>query len=132
MRGFSDKQVQSIASVLETVFDGDLGTTLVAIMYAAWRTWVRSILRFLPGCPTRTRRSVVWALIRAEAQTRLGNNPEIIFKETKQGHFFVQIPGRKEVASILIRFKFLDEDLLTSNYRTQTSIEYDRQMPLEG
>jgi hypothetical protein len=130
MRGFSEEDVQLQIALLEKVFSDALQRTLVAGFYAAWRTLTSSILKFIPDCPTRVRRNVFWALLLSEARSRFGENSEILFTETKQGHYFVQIPGQRKGSSVLIRFKFLREDFLTSNYPTQGSLQYDRQMPL--
>jgi hypothetical protein len=132
MGGFSDVDVEAAIVDLDTVFSGELRASIVAAYFAAWRTWTRNILRYLPVCPTRTARSVVWALVLAEVRARLSDSPDVIFKETKQGHFFLIVPGGKKVKSILVRFKYLDQELHTHNYPTQTSIEYDEQMPLPG
>jgi hypothetical protein len=130
MRGFSEEDVRLQIALLETIFSDALQRTLVAVFYAAWRTLTGSILKFIPDCPTRVRRNVFWALLLSEARVRFGENSEILFKETKQGHYFVQIPGQTKGSSVLIRFKFLRQDLLTSNYPTQGSLQYDRQIPL--
>jgi hypothetical protein len=130
MSGFSDEDVEAAIVDLDTVFSGNLRAIIVAAIFAAWRTWTRDILKHLPDCPTRTARSNMWALMLVEMRARLSDSPDFIFKETKQGHFFLVVPGGKKVKSILVRFKFLDQELRTHNYPTQTSIQYDRQMPL--
>lgn len=130
MQGFSDKDVQLQIAFLEAVFKDALQRNIVAIFYSAWRTLTEDILKHIPSCPTRARRNILWALLLSEAKSCFGENSEILFKETKLGHYFVQIPGQKRGSSVLIRFKFLRPDLLTSNYPTQGSLLYDRQGPL--
>lgn len=132
MRGFSEGEIKATIADLEDFFTRDRRRIVVGVFNTAWRTWITSILRYLPDCPKRTRRAVIWTLLLNEARARFGDDANIVFRETRQGHFFFQIPGSNSAGSILIRFKFLTEDLHTRNYPTETALDYNRQIPLPG
>jgi hypothetical protein len=129
---FTDAEVQAIISDLEAFFTGNRRATFGRHLQRRMANLDCSIMKLLPDCPKRTRRAVMWTLLLNEARTRFGDDQDIHFKETRQGHFFILVPDALRGISILLRFKFLDNELHTRNYPTQTAIDYNKQMPLPG
>jgi hypothetical protein len=101
--GFSESEVKAVVADLEGFFTEDRRRILVAVFHAAWRIWTTSILQYLPDCPKRTRRAVIWTLLLNTARTEFGDDLNIVFKETKQGHFFFQIPGNDGMDPLAFR-----------------------------
>jgi hypothetical protein len=114
-----------VEKTIESVFR-EHGESLSNCIFPAWDMW-DAHLRTNFSLPSKTlRANVMHGLMVEQARKIFGNNPKAVIIE-KDHRFLVELNH-----SVLIRFKLLDDDLMTRNYPTQLTIDYDRQLDIPG
>lgn len=105
---------------------------LLAAIQRAWKRWAGDLAPKMPGCRVSPMRTIVQELIVQEIRTDFADDAEVTIIETPQHHFLLQVPVVDNDASILLRFKHLDRQMRTANYRTPGSDDFDCHRPLPG
>src|SRR5713101_1128701 len=98
MDGISEEDVQLVRAALSSITP-----ILLLIVRNAWRIWIGSLLAFFPDCPVRTRRNVMYALMRQQAKLQLSDTENLAFIETRQGHFLIVLRGSRRFGPIVLR-----------------------------
>lgn len=117
---------------VEAVFErlGPFHDDLSACVVDGWAKYVSEIQPTLPRWRRRAKRNAVNEAIFNELTTHFGDRPEWRLVETRQGHTLLVLDANGGVGPIVIRAKFVGENLRTRNFRTPTSDNFDAQRPI--
>lgn len=100
---------------------------LLGCVDEGWKQYSETLPFRLPLISPRGQANAVHEFMAEEARRRLGALDGVHIDESTDNRFLINVRNR-----LLLRFKKLDKKLRTSNYPTQTALDFDAQREIDG